>query len=150
MATIDLRRAEHIDVLGPTVTFLTPDTGHDDAPCLLRGSLPPGGGVPLHSHPDTETFIAVAGTLTAFDGQGWVPVGPGEIWHVPGGFGHAFRNDGDEPAVNYVVTTNRIARFFREIAAAPEQMPAISARYGYWNATPAENAAIRLTPAAIR
>ena len=49
------------------------------------------------------------------------------------------------------VTTATMARFFREVAASPEEFLAISERYGYWNATPQENAAIGLTvPAPAR
>jgi quercetin dioxygenase-like cupin family protein len=139
-----LEPSERVDVLGPTVSFLTPDEGADEAPALMLGSIPPGVVVPLHTHADTETFLALSGTLSAFAGDRWVPVGPGDIWHVPGNVPHAFRNEGDAPAVMYVVSTNKIARFFREIAAAPEAIMAISERYGYWNASPEENAAIGL------
>jgi hypothetical protein len=58
--------------------------------------------------------------------------------------------------VSIIVTANRIARFFREVGTpvsetrAPEPPPPaaierfleIAARYGYWNATPEQNAAI--------
>ena len=45
----------------------------------------------------------------------------------------------------HLVTTATMTRFFREIAAAPDEFLAISDRYGYWNATPEENAAIGIT-----
>jgi len=100
--------------------------------------------VPLHSHADPETFNGVSGELSALDGDAWVRVGPGEIFHVPGGVPHAWRNDGDVPAVTTIVTTARRARFFRELAG-PDALEVVSARYGFWNATAEENAAIGLT-----
>jgi hypothetical protein len=47
-----------------------------------------------------------------------------------------------------ITTTSRIDRFFREVASPPADGDALlhflatSERYGYWNATPEENAAI--------
>jgi hypothetical protein len=76
-----------------------------------------------------------------------VPVRPGEIFHVPGNAPHAWRNGGDEPAEAILVSTTRIGRFFRELAGAPggatvEHLLDLGTRYGYWNATPEENAAV--------
>ncbi len=45
----------------------------------------------------------------------------------------------------YLLSTATMARFFGEIAASPDEFLAISDRYGYWNATPEENAEIGLT-----
>jgi hypothetical protein len=69
---------------------------------------------------------------------------------------HAFRNPGREPAVMIVVSTAKIGAFFREVAtpggggAWPPPEDVIqhflqtAERYGYWNATPEENAAVGL------
>jgi quercetin dioxygenase-like cupin family protein len=146
---VDQRSAETVDVLGPTVRFLTPVDGDAGAPCALRGSVPPGGFVPVHKHADPETFIPVSGELQALVGAEWIAIGPGDVLHIPPDARHAFRNDGDEPAVMTIVTTARIAQFFRAVAAGPpeailERFLALSVRYGYWNATPAENAAVGL------
>jgi quercetin dioxygenase-like cupin family protein len=117
----------------------------------MRGSIPPGGIVPLHSHADPETFLMESGELDAFAGErDWIRVLPGDVLHVPGDAPHAFRNPGAVPAVTLIVTTARIARFFREVAR-PSDDPlatflATAERYGYWNATPEENAAIGITP----
>jgi hypothetical protein len=50
-------QVETIDVLGPTIQFLTPPD-RKDAPCIMRGTIPPGVSIPLHSHADPETFVA--------------------------------------------------------------------------------------------
>jgi quercetin dioxygenase-like cupin family protein len=155
---IDAGSTETLDVLGPTIEVLTPPGVHDDAPVVLRGTIPPGGRVPIHSHDDPETFFAVSGELEGLregdDGFEWVVIRPGDVFVVPGGVKHAFRNSGDEPAVSIQLTTSRLARFFRDISkpATPGAMPeppcpetlarffAISERYGYWNGGPEDNA----------
>ena len=153
---VDPSRAEAVGVLGPTVRFLTPPDGRTDLPCVMRGTIPPGGVVPLHSHADPETFLPLSGAIEGLsctdDGFAWIPVGPGDVFHVPGDAKHAWRNRGAEPAVMTVVSTSRIATFFREVAAVdgtPDELARrfleISAQYGYWNATPEENAAVGLT-----
>lgn len=147
-----------LDVLGPTVQVLTPIDGDPGAPCALRGALPPGTVVPMHAHPDPETFVMLSGELDGWQEQaGWRRARPGDAVHVPGGVRHAWRNPGAEPAVSIVVTTARMGAFFAEIGtplapgersawppspAAVERLLGAAARLGHWNASPAENAAI--------
>jgi quercetin dioxygenase-like cupin family protein len=146
---------ETVNVLGPTVEILTPP-GDDDAPCAMRGAIPAGGIVPLHSHPEPETFIVISGDVeglvhTGYDLR-WIPLGAGDVLHVPGDARHAWRNRSARPAVSLVVTVQRIARFFREVATAggpPSEEEVrhfleVADRFGYWNATPEENAAVGL------
>ena len=133
---------------GATIEYLTPV--EDGSPCLMRGTIPAGGVVPLHSHADPETFIVLAGEAESYTDGNWATVAAGDVHHIPGNVRHGWRN-GPEPAVMHLVTTATMARFFREVAASPEEFLAISERYGYWNATPEENAAIGLTvPAPAR
>jgi quercetin dioxygenase-like cupin family protein len=151
---VDQGAVETLDVLGPTVAFLTPADGDADAPCLIRGSIPAHGFVPLHSHADPETFLVISGEMSGLVGGAWVPVRPGDVIHVPPNAKHAWRNDTDAPAVSALVTRARMAQFFREVAAGPppamvERFLAASERYGYWNASPEENAAIGLDLAAL-
>jgi quercetin dioxygenase-like cupin family protein len=91
------------------VTYLTPPDAEDGEPCVTRGTIPPGVVVPLHSHADPETFLVVSGELeglaVAAHGFTWVPVRPGDTFHVPGGARHAWRNTAREPAVTTTVTT---------------------------------------------
>jgi mannose-6-phosphate isomerase-like protein (cupin superfamily) len=155
---VDLNAARILDVLGPTIQFLTAIA--DDAPCIMRGTIPPGATAPLHSHPDPETFVALSGGLEGFTTAGrWVRIEPGQTFHVPGGAKHAFRNHGVEPCVAVVVTTARLGRFFQEIgrplgagppsAEAIQRFMEIALRYGHWNASPEQNAAIGISlPAA--
>lgn len=137
--------AEVLDVVGGRLELLTPPAATGDLPCILRGTIPPGGVVPLHSHPDPETFIGVSGVLEGLTGPGvvWSPIAPGDLFHVPGGVAHALRNRGDEPATSLAVTTSTLARFFREVAGMNDLRGAAE-RYGHWLASPSENAEIGL------
>ena len=147
-----------LEFFGPTVEFLTsPDDEQNDF-CVLKGTIPPGVSVPLHSHRDTEDFLVISGSMEGLrhDSQGyrWIEAKAGDYIHVPSGAKHAWRNISDEPVVNLIVTTKTLGRFFREAGrpatGAPQPMTpedlarfaAISARYGYWNASPEENAEV--------
>ncbi len=84
---VDVRILEAFDVLGPTIQFLSADEGKND-PSVVRGIIAPGVVVPLHSHPEPETFIAISGRIEGLkesDGKfGWISIGPGDVFHVPG------------------------------------------------------------------
>jgi quercetin dioxygenase-like cupin family protein len=147
-----------VEVFGPTLEFLTsPEDEHNDF-CVLKGTIPPDVYVPLHSHPDTEDFIVVSGAVEGLrqgkQGYQWVGAKAGDYIHVPADAPHAWRNVSSEPVVMRLITTKRLGRFFREtgrpVTGAPQpvtpedlaRFAAVSARYGYWNASPEENAAV--------
>ena len=147
----------HLDVFGPTLEFLTsPQEAHNDF-CVMRGVIPPGVIVPLHSHPDTEDFFIISGEVQALKqvqtGYEWIAGKAGDYIHVPSSARHAWHNVSSEPVVALLITTTRLGRFFQEtgrpVTGAPRQVTpedlahfaAVAARYGYWNATPEENAA---------
>jgi quercetin dioxygenase-like cupin family protein len=128
-----------IDVQGAAIEFVTPP---DQEPCVMRGTIPAGMTVPLHSHADPETFVVLAGQAEALVESRWFRLGPGDVCNVPSGARHGWRNVGREPAEMIVISTPKMARFFREIAGgSPEHFLATAERYGYWNATPEESAA---------
>jgi quercetin dioxygenase-like cupin family protein len=152
---------ERFDVLGPVVQFPTPLPREEEAPCVMRGTVGPGVIIPLHSHGDPETFVQVAGELEGLCESGgefiWVPIRAGEVFHVPGGARHAFRNRSSEPAISMILTTRRLAGFLKSIGVrvgkanvpppSPERIADFltkAGRLGYWNATPEENARVGL------
>jgi len=147
-----------LEFFGPTLEFLTsPEDEHNDF-CVLKGMIPPGGSVPLHSHPDTEDFLIISGSVEGLrhdaGGYKWIAAKAGDYVHVPAGARHAWRNVSGEPVVNLIITTKRLGRFFQEAGrpatvapqpVTPEELArfaAICEKYGYWNATPEENAAV--------
>jgi quercetin dioxygenase-like cupin family protein len=131
--------------------------------CLIRGTMPPGVAVPLHSHPDLELFYVLEGSVEIFQSKegasGWITVGVGAVVAVRGDVKHALRNTSSLPATMVVVTTSRLYEFFvavskplepkrRPAPPTPEEMRAFFgtvASYGYWMASPEENAAIGIS-----
>jgi quercetin dioxygenase-like cupin family protein len=146
-----------VDMLGPVVDFVTGPDARDGF-CVLRGVLPPGMTVPLHSHDDGEDFLVLAGThqvlLQGPDGLEWADARAGDYVHIPAGTPHAHRNASPDPAVDLVITTARLGRFFADAGrpvSGPPQPPApgdvarftaVAARYGHTLGTPEENAAV--------
>ena len=81
---------------GATVEILTP-VG-DGLPCVMRGTIPAGGIVPLHSHADPETFLMLDGEIEGFVAGEWSRIAAGDVLHVPGHIRHAWRNRRTVPA----------------------------------------------------
>ena len=150
---------ETLDVLGPSVQFLAAPQANDEAPCVIKGTIPPGVSVPIHRHPAIESFYVLSGNvevLSEKDGKShWLVAGPGDFIEVPSGAKHGFRNRSRHPVVQLITTTAKLGRFFQEIGRSmpegakgnppsPDQLQHFvqtSERYGYWLATPEENAA---------
>jgi quercetin dioxygenase-like cupin family protein len=149
---------EPLDHFGPRVEFLTsPEEAQDDF-CVMKGVMPPGIAVPLHSHPDTETFFVISGEVLALrqgaEGYDAIVARTGDYVYVPAGTRHGWRDVSSEPMVALMVTTARLGRFFQEtgrpVTGAPQpptpedlaRFAAVAARYGHWLATPEENAAV--------
>lgn len=147
---------EHFEALGPVLEFLT---GTQISPCIIRGTIPPGVFVPLHSHADPETFVHISGEfegLSETDGHfEWIRIRPGDVFHVPPNARHAFRNRFSESAISIIVTTPKLGSLLRAIslpagntgAITPErvrQALTTAESFGYWNATPEENARVGL------
>jgi quercetin dioxygenase-like cupin family protein len=150
-----------LEVFGPVVEFLTmPEDEHNDF-CVMKGEIPPGVVVPLHSHADTEDFIVISGEVEALrqDTQGyeWLSAKAGDYIHIPGNSHHAWRNVSSKPAVIHITVTNKMGQFFKEIGRPVKKSPqpvkpedlahfaTVSVKYNYWSATPEENAAVGIT-----
>ena len=145
------------DVGGTTLEFVTPPDGDGDF-CVMRGVIPPGGIVPLHSHDDSEMFFVLSGTQRVLiegpAGLEWHDVQAGDCVQVGRGAPHAWRNDSAEPVIDLIVATRRLGRFFQELgkpvigdpepptAADLARLVALSAEYGYWLGSPEQNAAV--------
>jgi quercetin dioxygenase-like cupin family protein len=157
------RHEQRLSPDGTLVEFLTsPDEAGDEI-CLIRGTIPPGVAVPLHSHPDFELFYVLEGSAEAFQSRdgthGWTTADAGTVVTIPGHTKHAWRNSSPLPVTLVFVTTSKMYEFFREVtkpfhpgqstvAPTPEQIQELlraTARYGYWMGSPEENAAIGLS-----
>jgi hypothetical protein len=101
-------------------------------------------------------------TTFLIDGEGgleWRDARPGDYIRVAGNAPHAHRNIADEPAVDLVITTAAMGRFFREVGRPVGSPPPTAdevarfaetaSRFGYLLATPEENAAVGITLPAL-
>jgi quercetin dioxygenase-like cupin family protein len=151
---------EVLDVLGPTIQHLTTLSVSDDY-CVMKGVLRTGVMVPLHSHPDRETFHLLAGELEVLkgtqSGHQWHRLTAGDTIDVPSGTRHALRNEAGGDAVVLIVTTMKHGQFFRNVGRpvgttplgppAAEHVQRFVQRahdYGYWLGSPDDNAAVGL------
>jgi quercetin dioxygenase-like cupin family protein len=157
-AEIDARVGERIDLFGPSVEFLTQTSNANGAFCVLRGVIPPGVSVPLHSHADIEDFYVISGEALALrqGAQRYETTAhkTGDYVRVPSGVRHGWRNVSSEPFVSLIITTPTLGKFFLEAGRPVEQasqpptsddfarLANTSAKYGYWNAGSEENAAV--------
>jgi quercetin dioxygenase-like cupin family protein len=151
------------EVFGPTLQFLVLPDSSDDAPCVLKGSIPPGVSVPIHSHDGVEAFFVLSGEIEVLSEKGgdfhWIKAGPGDFIEVPSGAKHGFRNSSDQPVVQLITTTSKLGRFFQEVGRSINQAADLSAplpaeiqnflrtaeRYGYWIGTPEENSSVGIS-----
>jgi quercetin dioxygenase-like cupin family protein len=148
-----------IDLLGPRIEFLTPPDG---APLsVMKGVIPAGVVVPLHSHADVETFYITAGELQMFfqTENNWIAIRPVQVVYIPGNEKHAWRNLSAKDATVLIITTAKLGKFLEEIgvtisgeseplAPSPERLQHFvetGVRYGYWLGNPEENAAIGIS-----
>jgi Cupin domain len=157
MQTAKTNASDVIDVLGLQIKLLSSLAMVEDAFCLVSSTMGPGAVVPLHSHPDREFFYVLDGELDAFVGDRWRLLQDGDVLDVTDGIQHALRNLTAQPVRLLIFTTVRMGRFFKEIGrplAAAAEVPlaqdierllTTSVRYGYWNATPEEHAAVGIS-----
>jgi uncharacterized RmlC-like cupin family protein len=157
-AELDAIVGRSVDLFGQSVEFLTSPTVAQNTRCVLRGVIPPGVSVPLHSHADVEDYYVISGEALSLrqgaTGYETTACRAGEHIRVPSGAPHGWRNAAGEPFVTLIITTPTLGKFFLEVGRPIEQAPlpptsadlarfaSVSAQYGYWNATPEENAAV--------
>jgi quercetin dioxygenase-like cupin family protein len=157
------RDCETLEVFGPSVQFLIGPQPHDETPCVMKGTIPPGICVPMHSHPGIEAFYVLSGDVEVLTEEGgevhWIAAGPRDFIEVPGEAKHGFRNRSKDPVVQLITTTSKLGRFFQEVGRSLTRGERVSSpspdeiqhflktaeHYGYWLATPEENAAVGIS-----
>ncbi|PYL06612.1 MAG: cupin domain-containing protein [Verrucomicrobia bacterium] len=85
---------------------------------MWTGTMPPGGGPPLHYHlNEDEIFHVLEGRVAFFlDGE-WREVGPGGSAFMPRGVAHTFKNVGDAPSRVLIMTIpSGFEKFFARCA----------------------------------
>jgi len=146
-------------VLGVLLQFLSTPEQINDQISVMRGTVPSGVVIPLHSHADPEIFYVLNGSLEVFQAEGWRTVTAGEVVSIPGNVRHALRNTFPSPITLIIVSKQELYSFVRELARpfdpnrppappTPEEMQELfelAAKHGYWMASPEENAAIGIS-----
>jgi mannose-6-phosphate isomerase-like protein (cupin superfamily) len=113
--TSKIADTETLDVLGPHIQFLTAVWDADHDYCMMWGTVPAGVVVPLHSHAERETFYVLEGEIQGVREDRWITLGVGDVFDVPGGLKHGWRNVSGASVSLLIVTHMRLARFFRDI-----------------------------------
>jgi quercetin dioxygenase-like cupin family protein len=146
-------------VLGVLLQFLLRPEQINDQISVMRGTVPPGVVIPLHSHADPEIFYVLNGSLEVFQFERWQTVTVGEVVSISGNARHALRNSSPSPTTLITVSKCELYNFFRELARSfdpnsppapptPEEMQqlfSVAEKYEYWLASPEENAAIGIS-----
>jgi Cupin domain len=125
---------------------------------VIKGTIPPGVSVPIHHHPSIEAFFILSGYVEVLSEEGgeshWIAAGPADFIEFPSNAKHEFRNLSQDPVVQLITINSELGRLFRKIgrpiargatprAPSPDELRRIvktCERYGYWVATPEENA----------
>ena len=146
-------------VLGVLLQFLSTPEQVNDQISVMRGTVPSGVVIPLHSHADPEIFYVLNGSLEVFQAEGWQTVTAAEVVSIPGNVRHALRNTSPGPITAITVSKQELYSFFRELARpfdpnrppappTPEEMQQlfnVAEKYEYWLASRDENAAIGIS-----
>ena len=119
--------------------------------------------IPLHSHADPEIFYVLNGSLEVFQAEapseGWKTVTAEEVVSIPGNVRHALRNTSLASTTTIAVSKQQLYSSFPELARpfdphmppeppTPNEMQQLfstAQKYGYWLASPDENAAIGIS-----
>jgi len=98
------------------------------------------GGPDPHFHRSiTESFYVLSGTVSLYDGTGWLEAAPGDFLYVPQGGVHGFRNESGQPASMLILFTPGAPRedYFERVHTvgrmAPEEAEEFFRRHDtYW------------------
>ena len=152
-----------VELFGTLFQFPVTPAQASEAFALMRGIVPPGVAIPLHSHADPEVFVVLEGELDVLQYEGdtshWLTASPGEIVCIPSDVRHALRNTSPAPVILLLITTQNMYCFFRELGKpfhpdqplrprTPQDMQrlvSLAAQHDYRMASSQENAAIGLS-----
>jgi quercetin dioxygenase-like cupin family protein len=113
------RECSVFEVLGASVEFLVGPQPGDEAPCILKGTIPTGVLIPMHSHDVIEIFFVLSSNIEVLVEAGgkmqWVEAGVGDVIEIASNARHAFRNRSQNPVLNLLFTTSKHGRYFQEI-----------------------------------
>lgn len=139
-----------LNVLGSPYVFKATSAETNNSFCCIEATIPPGSGVPPHTHErEDEAFYVLSGEiiLDSADQSAPLRLGAGSFFFGPRGRQHAFRNEGsvDARMLVFCMPGTGIEHMFRDMDAvgrsssgppAMEEIFAIAARAGVAIASP--------------
>jgi quercetin dioxygenase-like cupin family protein len=116
---------ERLWFLGTLATIKVPGEACGGRYALIEFLFPRGTSPPLHSHPQDESYVVLAGRLTVVAGDRRVELEPGGVAVVPMGVAHTFRVDSDEARILVLSTPAGLERFVRagSVPASASTLP---------------------------
>lgn len=115
---VSIEAAPSYDLLGITVTPLVANAETAEHFGLFYAQVPPGAGIPVHSHPDVELFFVLEGELAIVRRVGTEPeqftVGANKGGLIPINAPHGFLNTGAVTARVLLTCTKKLECFFLE------------------------------------
>lgn len=112
-------------VLADSIRLLLRSAQSPGQMSVMLVDVPPGSGVPLHSHVvEEEGYFILSGTLTMTVGGETRRLEPGGFAHVPPGVRHGYANIGDG-LVSFLAWTigGPVDRFFEQMSREVRRMP---------------------------
>jgi quercetin dioxygenase-like cupin family protein len=110
---------EQVLAMGAHVNIMLPASATGGAVAVIEHRVPPGGGPPPHTHPETELLYILSGTFAAMVGSEQREVEAGTLIHVPPGILHTTRNIGSHAGRQLSLYLPGGAEgFFREVGRA--------------------------------
>jgi len=133
------------NILGIAHTFRLEESASGGALAAIEINVPPGLGIPPHTHTQEDELFFVLDGAVEFAGDdlpGPVTVPKGGLFYGPRGRLHSFRNPTDAPSRFLVIVTpgGGVTGMFADLAAlsapTPESVQEICTRYGCTFAPP--------------
>lgn len=115
---------ETIHLLGDEIRVLAGKGDTAGGLTVVEVTSPPGGGPPLHTHPQTEVFVCLEGELELEVEGKTLKLQPGQAATAFSGVAHTYRNT-SAAKVRFLVSVvpGGFEDFFRELAAATASGP---------------------------
>jgi quercetin dioxygenase-like cupin family protein len=103
-----------LDILGMTIFPLVSNRESGDQFGLFQALIPPGAGIPPHTHPDVEVFYVLDGELKILlDGSSFTSRRD-QGGFVPSNALHGFQNEGAETVRVLITCTRGLESFLLE------------------------------------
>lgn len=129
MSIVRNTQSPALTVLGDQLRLLLRSAASPHRMSVATVEVPPGAGVPPHSHAiEEEGYFVLGGTLTFWQDGAEHVLSPGDFAHVLPGAMHGYRNAGDESVCFLAWTVGGpIDEFFvamsEEVKSMPEDAP---------------------------